>query len=65
MIKMVTKENQCVNCGKTCLGSSCPNRNVTVFYCDRCHDEAGHLYDYDGEQLCEECLMMSVPIVEG
>ena len=51
--------NECVGCrdlGLHCMGSACPNRNVTRFFCDRCQDEITVIYDYDGEELCEDCL---------
>lgn len=48
-------ENECVDCGLPCLGKSCPNRNVSRFYCDECGDEA-QLYDFDGEELCISCI---------
>ena len=51
--------NECVGCrdlGKACIGSACPNRRVTRFFCDRCEDEITVIYDYDGEELCEDCL---------
>ena len=56
---MLKIENRCVGCtdlGMHCIGSSCPNRNVKVYYCDKCGDELGEIYDVDGEELCEECL---------
>lgn len=49
-------ENHCVCCGLPCLGSSCPNRNVPVHYCDKCKEELDDIYEVDGEELCEECL---------
>lgn len=38
---MVVYEDECVGCpqGMGCLGSSCPNRNVPYFYCDKCGEE--------------------------
>lgn len=55
---MIKIENHCVSCGLPCLGSSCPNRNVEVCYCDKCKTELSHneIYDVDGEELCEDCL---------
>ena len=47
-------ENHCVDCGLPCLGSSCPYRNVRVFYCDICGSE-GAIFRIDGEDYCEEC----------
>ena len=56
---MIRYEDHCCDCavpGYPCLGSSCPNRNVPVYYCDKCGDELEDIYDLDGEELCEECL---------
>lgn len=48
-------ENECVDCGLPCMGSACPNRNVLRFYCDECGEEE-ELYNYDGRELCIECI---------
>ena len=57
---MIVNENHCCDCavpGYPCLGSSCPNRNVQVYYCDECGREIdGDVYEVDGEELCEDCL---------
>ena len=60
-------KNECVGCsdmGMHCLGSSCPNRNVVHFYCDKCKKETT-LYDYYGEELCEHCLLNEFNVIEG
>lgn len=57
-------ENECVDCGLPCLGDSCPNRNVTRYYCDHCGSEE-KLYHYDNNELCEECLLKQFEVVEG
>lgn len=60
-------EDECVGCadlGLPCLGLGCPNRNVVRFYCDRCGCE-DKLYHYNGEELCEECLLENFETVEG
>lgn len=53
-------EDQCCGCavpGYPCLGPTCPNRNVKVYYCDKCGEELGdEIYEVDGEELCEGCL---------
>ena len=55
---MVRYEYRCADCGLPCLGDSCPNRNVPVPYCDECDEEIGSdVYDVDGEELCETCLL--------
>ena len=53
---MLKKENQCCSCGLPCLGSTCPNQNVPVYYCDHCGEELDEVYEVDGEDLCEVCL---------
>lgn len=55
---MIKYENQCCDCavpGYPCLGSSCPNINVPVYYCDFCNNDTYAKYDIDSEHYCEEC----------
>jgi hypothetical protein len=54
-------ENDCVGCDY-CV--NCGRKEVEHFYCDKCGDE-GSLYEYDGDELCESCLLKAVPKVEG
>ena len=63
---MIRYENECVGCAPDlpCLGAGCPNRNVRRLYCDQCDCEAKVLYEYDGDELCEECLLDRVPKLE-
>ena len=56
---MKKTENECVDCGLPCLGSSCTYKNVTRYYCDKCKNEAP-LYEYDGEELCGDCILESL-----
>ena len=51
-------ENECLNCPPEigCMGDTCPNKNVARFYCDECGEEE-MLYCYDGEELCQDCLL--------
>ena len=57
---MLRYRNECCGCatdGYPCLGKSCPNRRVPVYYCDRCREEIeDDVYEADGEDLCEYCL---------
>lgn len=59
-------ENECVGCPSElgCMGESCPNRNVTRFYCDNCGDEA-ELYHFEGEELCIDCIKERLEKVEA
>lgn len=56
----VRYENQCVGCssmGLPCYAPHCKNYNVPIWYCDECKDEEVDLYEYDGEELCLDCLV--------
>ena len=63
---MITYEDECVGCPTEmgCMGSACQNRNVPHFYCDKCGDDVEKLYNYDGEELCEECLLEEFEVIE-
>lgn len=63
---MLRVENECVGCPPEmgCLGSSCPYMNVERWYCDEC-DEEGQLYEYDGQELCVDCIAKRLEKVEG
>ena len=57
---MITYENECCGCATPaypCMGDACPNRNVPHLYCDRCKEEADTLYEYEGEQVCVDCIL--------
>ena len=56
--KMVEYQNDCCGCaapGYPCRGSDCPLRHNPHYYCDDCGEEA-KLQDFDGEELCSECI---------
>ena len=64
---MIVTKDECVGCkdmGLPCLGDSCPNRNVTRMYCDRCRREVEELREYEGEQLCPECILANYKLIE-
>ena len=63
---MITYEDECVGCPTEmgCLGSACPNRNVKHLYCDKCDEEVEKLYKYDGQEICEECLLKEFEVIE-
>lgn len=55
-------ENDCVGCDIPCV--DCGRKHVKHFYCDDCGDEE-QLYEYNGKQLCELCLLSYFKVVEG
>lgn len=59
-------KNECVGCPTEmgCLGTMCPYQNVEYLICDECEDSCDILYDYDGEELCEECLLNRFPKIK-
>lgn len=61
---MVVYEDECVDCatGIRCLGSNCPNRNVRHLYCDKCEEDVEKLYKYEGQEICEDCLLSECEI---
>lgn len=56
---MIRYEDQCVGCPPEmgCLGNNCPYSHVPVYYCDECNNEVEELYEYEGDELCEDCLL--------
>lgn len=63
---MIVVENECVGCPPEmgCIGASCKYLNVKRYYCDQCKFE-NRLYEFDGQQLCLECIVERLDIVEG
>lgn len=57
-------ENECVCCDLPCIGNACPYMNVPRFYCDKCDDETT-LYEYEGQELCIDCIKELLDVVEG
>lgn len=51
----------CCDCavpGYPCRGSLCELRDVEIHCCDQCEEElTDEVYDVDGEELCEYCLL--------
>lgn len=61
---MISVEDECVDCGLPCLGSSCRYRNVKHYICDECGDEPEHLYKWQGRELCLECIEQELERVD-
>ena len=63
---MIIFEDECCNCATEsypCMGDSCPNKRVPHYICDKC-DEEDTLYEFEGRQLCSNCLLNELEIVE-
>lgn len=64
---MTAYENDCCDCATEsypCMGNACKNRNVPHYYCDECGDET-KLYEFEGEDLCTNCVLKRLDVVEG
>lgn len=62
---MIKFQNECVDCGLPCLGSTCSYKRVPHYFCDECEEETT-LYEFeDGVQLCKDCLLDKFDTVEG
>lgn len=62
---MISYENNCVGpCPMGCGG--CTRKHQAVFTCDNCGESVypDELWDYDGFELCEDCLKKMVPKVK-
>lgn len=56
---MKIKVNGCVDCGLPCM-LFCPLRNDSwEYHCDECGDET-KLYEYEGRELCADCVINSL-----
>lgn len=60
---MIVYENDCCGCavpGYPCTGE---HKRVPHYYCDECKDEKT-IYEYDGRQLCIDCIEKGLEVVE-
>ena len=58
---MVKIENDCVGCDYC---KNCGRDRTPHYYCDECGEEET-LYQYEGKELCEYCLVKQFDKVEG
>ena len=66
---MIKTISECVGCPPHmgCLYEACPYYEVTILECDECGaelDEGDCLYEYDGEELCKDCLCERFPKIK-
>lgn len=61
---MIKIRNECCDCGLPCLGNTCPNLHVKHYICDICGNEPDHLYRYEGQELCIDCIKEQLEEVE-
>lgn len=62
---MIDYRDACVSCGLPCDGR-CDyfGKYYPVAICDKCGHEANEAYELNGDQLCEDCLLEALPVVE-
>lgn len=64
---MTITRNECCNCATStfpCRGNNCPLRNQKVYICDDCKEEPYDLYEFDGQELCIDCIKKRLKVVE-
>ena len=61
---MVRVESDCVDCGLPCLYEACPHYQAFVYECDDCGEEVNDLYNFDGLELCIDCIEHRLERVE-
>lgn len=62
---MIYHTNDCVDCNLPCIHKACPYYDVKHFKCDFCGEEDVKLYEYNGSEICEECLLKEFNVIEG
>lgn len=55
-------ENECVGCDIPCV--DCGRKRTPHWYCDKC-DEEKTLYDFEGRELCMDCIKEELTVIEG
>ena len=50
---MTVYENDCVGC-EVCY--RCGAKKTPHIICDECNEEKNAIYDYEGEELCIDCI---------
>lgn len=58
-------DSDCVDCGFPCMQDACPYYRVTRYKCDECGEEDVTLYEFDGVELCIDCVKKQLVVVEG
>lgn len=64
---MIETRSECYGCAVPaypCLGNSCPLQNQKVYICDDCKDEVDELYEFGSEELCIDCIIKRLKVVE-
>ena len=68
---MVRYENECIQCGKPCIGHACRYYRVPHYYCDRCGAEisldyvaTGTIAGREYNMLCEDCYELTAEYEE-
>ena len=66
---MLKYEDECCGCCAAtekypCRCSVCPNLHVNHLHCDKCGEDVGKLYEFDGKELCGDCVLKELEVVE-
>lgn len=64
MVRQITECFDCATPSYPCRGYTCPNRNKRVLICDKCGEEVEKLYRTEDGELCEECVLERLEVIE-
>ena len=50
------RDNDCVGCPQGCVHCG-REHGYTVIACDKCGEDIAPIYEYDGKELCMDCII--------
>ena len=62
---MIYYTKECRKCGLPCLHNACPYYKVKHFKCDYCGEVDIKLYNYNGDEICEDCLLDEFDVIDN
>ena len=61
---MIVIGSECCDCDLPCVFAACPYYKVVYYVCDKCGETVDDLYHFDGDQLCQDCILQQLEKVE-
>lgn len=54
---MIRYRNECCDCAVGCYPCNGQHKKVPYFVCDNCKEEYNKIYRFEGQELCESCVI--------